>query len=34
MGGVGVGGCWGGYGGRYWRGVYIVLFKIGLVYLD
>ena len=31
--GVGVGGCLGGYGVGT-GGVYIVLFKIGLVYLD
>ena len=29
IGDVGVGGCWGGYRGRYWGGVYIVLFKKG-----
>ena len=37
MGGdLGIGGCWvfGWVWGRYWRGVYIVLLKIGLVYLD
>ena len=31
--GVGIGGCLGGYGVGT-RGLYIVLFKIGLVYLD
>ena len=29
-----MGGCWGGYGVGTGGGVYIVLFKMGLVYLD